>query len=335
MKHLMFLFVDHFEPETPEDLFAWVRRYPKVVKSFLDADGRHPQHSWFYDREDGKVLESLSGLCARQLGEIEIHLHHGHDTSDGLREKLQRRKRAYGEHGALARTQSGDRAFAFIHGKWCLDNSRGDAHCGVNDELIVLREAGCYADFTFPAWGAMQPRKRNSIYYATDDPDAPKSYDTGVDVEVGSEASGDLMIMQGPGHLSGIPRKVAAIPGAAWLADRIWLTCGVDGHMPLGPGRIDRWVSSQVCVKGRPDWLFVKVHTHGARPSNYEPYFGPMGRRLHSHLTTRYNDGQEWALHYVTARESYNIIKAAEAGESGDPGNYRDYTLAPPENSAG
>jgi hypothetical protein len=35
-------------------------------------------------------------------------------------------------------------------------------------------------------------------------------------------------------------------------------------------------------------------------------------------------------LHYVTAREVYNIIKAAEAGKGGDPNAWRDYILPPP-----
>ena len=33
----------------------------------------------------------------------------------------------------------------------------------------------------------------------------------------------------------------------------------------------------------------------------------------------RYNDGTNYVLHYVSAREVYNIVKAAEAGKSGDP----------------
>ena len=49
-----------------------------------------------------------------------------------------------------------------------------------------------------------------------------------------------------------------------------------------------------------------------------------------SHLGTRYNDGENFCLHYVNAREMYNIAKAAEAGESGNPNDYRNYVLAPP-----
>jgi len=31
------------------------------------------------------------------------------------------------------------------------------------------------------------------------------------------------------------------------------------------------------------------------------------------------------ALHYMTARETYNVIKAAEAGRSGNPEDYRGW----------
>jgi hypothetical protein len=53
-------------------------------------------------------------------------------------------------------------------------------------------------------------------------------------------------------------------------------------------------------------------------------------KEMHRHLTTQYNDGEDYALHYVSAREMYNIIKAAEAGEEGNPNTFRDYVLAPP-----
>ena len=35
-------------------------------------------------------------------------------------------------------------------------------------------------------------------------------------------------------------------------------------------------------------------------------------------------------LHYVTAREMFNIASAAMEGKSGDPASYRDYVLPPP-----
>ena len=46
-------------------------------------------------------------------------------------------------------------------------------------------------------------------------------------------------------------------------------------------------------------------------------------------LESEYNDGTNYILHYVTIREAYNLIKAAEAGESGDPEKYRNYLIKP------
>jgi hypothetical protein len=52
--------------------------------------------------------------------------------------------------------------------------------------------------------------------------------------------------------------------------------------------------------------------------------------RAFSYLEQRYNDGADWKLHYVSAREMYNIVKAAEAGRDGDPGAYRDFEIPRP-----
>ena len=37
-----------------------------------------------------------------------------------------------------------------------------------------------------------------------------------------------------------------------------------------------------------------------------------------------------WALHYVTAREMYNVARAAMDGKSGDPSAYFDDVVPPP-----
>lgn len=56
--------------------------------------------------------------------------------------------------------------------------------------------------------------------------------------------------------------------------------------------------------------------------------------RMHQYLEQAYNDGKHHVLHYVTAREVYNIIKAAEAGKGGDPGAWRDFELPAPQGHA-
>jgi hypothetical protein len=47
-------------------------------------------------------------------------------------------------------------------------------------------------------------------------------------------------------------------------------------------------------------------------------------------LEAKYNDGKNYALHYVNSREVFNIIKAAEAGLTGNPHQYRDHVLPKP-----
>jgi hypothetical protein len=39
---------------------------------------------------------------------------------------------------------------------------------------------------------------------------------------------------------------------------------------------------------------------------------------------------QGWTLHYVTAREMYNVARAAMDGRSGDPSAFFDYLVKPP-----
>ena len=84
--------------------------------------------------------------------------------------------------------------------------------------LDVLRETGCYADFTFPSAGSRtQPRKINSIYYAIDDPDRPRSHDRGIDVGTAPPPANGLILIQGPLLLVGMdtpqvrPDDVAAV----------------------------------------------------------------------------------------------------------------------------
>lgn len=334
--HIMFCFVDHFEPAWkrpgPEveraRVARWCRDYPLLAQRYRDADGCHPKHTFFFPEEEYRFehLEQLSQLCAQGFGEIEVHLHHDGDTSDGLRQKLSDFARVlHSSHGALATdSHTGEVRWGFIHGNWCLDNSRPDGRwCGVNDELIVLRDTGCYADFTFPsAPSDTQPATVNSIYYATDDPDKPKSHDKGQPVAVGGRQSGDLMLVQGILGFDWSSRKFGLLPRIE--------NSDVRAGQPPTAARVDRWVRLAPTVRGRPEWKFIKIHTHGAPESQADVLLGPPVERMFAHLAQRYNDGVHSMLHYVSAREMYNIIKAAETGKTGDPGAYRDYVLAPP-----
>jgi hypothetical protein len=310
----------------------WCRDYRALAGAHRDADGRPPQHSFFYPEEEyvEEHLDKLAQLCADGYGEIEIHLHHDNDTAENFNATIDRfNKLLHERHGALPRDpRTGQLRFGFIHGNWSLDNSRADGRwCGINNELTLLRELGCYADFTLPsAPSDTQTRMINAIYYATDDPLRPKSHNTGELVRVGGKPSGDLMIVQGPLGLNWRERRFGLIPRIE--ASDVRRAC------PPTPARVDDWVRTGIHVEGRPEWIFIKVHTHGTQERDMDTLLGEAAHTMHRHLETAYNDGSRHVLHYVTAREMYNIIKAAEAGKSGNPNDWRDFELPPPPHGA-
>ena len=101
--HILFCLVDHYEPGwnkadptlSNERVDAWVDRYPRFAKDFIDSDGYHPRHTWFYPPHyyTEENIQKLLGLCKQGFGEIEMHLHHNRmepfqDTSETLKQKI-------------------------------------------------------------------------------------------------------------------------------------------------------------------------------------------------------------------------------------------------------
>jgi hypothetical protein len=324
---------DHYEPDLG-DVSAdvararvehWLREYPRRLGGFRDSDGRPPQHSFFYPLEtyQAEHLDGLAELCGAGYGEVEVHLHHDHDTAEALREKLLTYKELlHQRHGLLSRRrETGELMYGFIHGNWALDNSRPDGRwCGVNNEIDILRETGCYADFTLPsAPSATQTRKINSIYYAVDDPRRPKSHDTGIDAGRGPRPANGLLMIQGPLLFDWRQRKRGLLPG-------IENAC-LQGSQPPSLERLHLWLRARVQVPTRPDWYFVKLHTHGCNEANHSALLGEPMMRFHRALAEYARIHRRFHYHYVTAREMYNLARAAEDGWTGDVAAVRDYEL--------
>jgi hypothetical protein len=331
--HLLLCIADHFEPNwggAARDLAearvaAWVDRYPRLFGQFRDSDGRPPRHSFFFPLEeyDARHLEMLAELCWQGFGEVEVHLHHHNDSPQSLRENLSDYKELLaGRHGLLSRHRdTGELAYGFIHGNWALDNSRPDGRwCGVNNELDILRETGCYADFTMPsAPDSTQTRKINSIYYAVDDPVRPKSHDTGIDVGCRPAPANALLLIQGPLLLDWGRRQSRLFPG-------IENGC-IQNNQPPSLRRLDLWLRARVQMPARLDWFFVKLHTHGAKESNQRVLLGEPMIRFHQALAQRARQDTDFHFHYVTAREMFNLVRAAEAKWKGTIDEARDFQL--------
>src|SRR5262245_13097177 len=210
--HALICIADHFEPHWQRPAAAvardrvarWRSEYPMLAARYSDSRGQSPQQTFFFPAEeyDPALVEPLAAIARFGFGDVEVHLHHDNDSSAGLRQQLLEFTTAlHDRHGLLVREMDGRIRYGFIHGNWALDNSRPDGRwCGVNDELTVLRETGCYADFTMPsAPAACQTSTINSIYYAVDDPLRPKSHDRGTLARAGRPPPADaLLLIQGP-----------------------------------------------------------------------------------------------------------------------------------------
>ncbi|RTL57982.1 MAG: hypothetical protein EKK46_01390 [Rhodocyclaceae bacterium] len=327
--HIIFLVCDHFEPrhgtrdesQASARMATWASGYQAFQQRCQEEFGTSPLHTWFYPPHHGtQHLADLSAMAHAGLGEVELHYHHDGDTEETLERDLRATIAEYKRWGLLL--ESGERprtSFGFIHGDWALGNSCGGKYCGVNDELSVLQRLGCWADLTMPSAEQCQTRKINAIYYAKGDPSRPKSHDRGPDARVGSTRQEGLMLIQGPlginWHAPSYPRiENASLTSANW------------GR----PDRIRKWIDCHVHVQGRPEWLFVKLHTHGAIEKDFDALFGDKAMSMHRTLNRDYNDGKRYSLHYVTARQAYNIAKAAEHGHTGNPSDYLDFAVPPP-----
>jgi hypothetical protein len=330
---VVFCLVDHFEPfwgkvdknTALQRVKSWVIKYPEIAEKHIDSTGNNPKHTFFYPEEeyDDECMEALADLCGRGYGEVEIHLHHDNDTSEGTRQKLLAFKELLAKkHGLLSTDrETGETRYGFIHGNWALDNSRKDGRwCGVNNELTVLQETGCYADFTLPsAPSDTQTSKISSIYYAIDDPDRPKSHNNGIDVRSGKSDQNGLLMIQGPLGLNWHNKKLKLLPRIE--------NGSLAYDNPATTDRVRLWVKHSPQIRNNFLWIFVKIHTHGCQENNMDYLFSGGFATLYSKLESHFKNGRDCMLHYASAREMFNLVKALEKNETDCPADWRDYRL--------
>lgn len=312
---------DHWEPEcygashetALHRVQRWREEYRPLFEQFRDVNDRPPQYTFFFPQDEyhPAYLDGIKPLCEAGFGDVDVHLHHEDDTAEQLRDKLNEfRETLYHRHGLLRKDpQTGEIVYGFIHGNWALCNSRPDGHCcGVDQELTVLLETGCYADFTLPsAPSPTQTSTINSIYYAQDKPGQRKSHDTGIRARVGQLPIEDhLLMIQGPLTLDWGRRKFGLIPRIE------------NGDLHGGrPGNLDRlqlWIDSGVCVAGQPQWRFIKLHTHGCKDENIDTLLGEPMQNFYRDLQSFREQNPQYKVHFVTAWEMAQLVHQAERG---------------------
>ena len=98
-------------------------------------------------------------------------------------------------------------------------------------------------------------------------------------------------------------------------------------YQVLGRPRLPDWLRARVQVPKRRDWYFVKLHAHGAPEDAHETLLGRPMVDFHESLAQYARENPWFHYHYVTAREMYNLAKAAESGWKGSVDEARDYEL--------
>jgi len=337
--HLLIAVADHFEPaispeggakrvprpEQERRLDLWVSEYPKVVDKWRDHDERPFVHTYFYPAEqyDEGLLDTLAEHCHSGWGETEIHLHHGYpepDTAENTRRILTDfRDRLAFRHGCLA--VDGDRKqprYCFVHGNFALANSRDGVNCGVDSEMSVLAETGCYADFTLPTgtWHSAQTSKINSLYECALPLDQAVPHRRGIDLAAGRAPGIFPLMLQGP--------LLPDLARSARSRSPVLETGAITQPNPMSLHRLALWKRARIRVAGRPDWLFIKLHCHSMEPRQRDAVLGDRFRKFLEELVSG-ADARKETLHFVTAREMANIALAACDGKVGNPGDYRDY----------
>ncbi len=309
--------------EQERRLERWCQEYPKVFADYRDADGRPFAHTYFYPAEqyDRIHLERLSSFCGAGWGEIEIHLHHGvgaPDSAENTRRRLiEFRDLLADRHGCLSYAdESNEPRYAFVHGNFALANSNRGRGCGVDNEMQLLADTGCFADMTLPTapFHGAQVGKINSLYECGLPLNERAPHRVGNDLTSGRVAEIFPIIVQGP-LLAGFRAE-----GRRVGIDNAALT----RTNPASLLRLEQWKRARICVEGRSDWVFIKLHCHGMDPRDGVALLGePIQTFLRALVLGAGSRGE--TLHFVSAREMVNVILAACDGREGNPGDYRDY----------
>lgn len=310
--------MDHYEPlgmgasiqTALGRVGRWRDAWPRISdQAPRDSSGQRPQYSFFYPQEEyhRDLLDRIADIVRLGVADVEVHLHHDDDTREAFTQKVTEYCRRLTDDHGLLRHENGRTVFGFIHGNWALDNSSPDGkRCGVKGEIALLRDLGCYADFTMPSLPSpTQGRIVNEIYWCTNNPDnQPRSFDRGINATVGGGRQGDLLMITGPVGLRFGERLFPRVESGE-----------VAGYDMPTQARVRRWFELAPAVGND---LFIKLYTHGAPERNLEPLLNGGLRDLFRWVAEE-ADRRGIELHWATAWQMYQAIDALIHGFEPQP----------------
>jgi len=338
-RHLILVVANHFEPSwnelrLPTDwsiqrsrLEQWCKLARRIGGAVPDVDGTPFRHTYFFPGEQyhRPLLEQLADLQAEGFGEVEIHLHHGverPDTALNLKRTLEEFRDVLAEeHRCLSTMEGGNKPhYAFVHGNLALANSSGGRFCGVDSEMQILADTGCYADFTLPAVPTRcQVRRINAIYQCGRPLQERSPHRSGRNLHVHDSPvlpvliTGPLILDWSDSWKSlGKPRVEDGV-----LSER----------RPPSLNRLRHWKRADIGIRGKSEWTFIKLYCHGFFLQDQSAMIGEAMHRFLDEMLALGDRSGNFKVHFATAREAFNIAMAAVDGQNGEPGSYRDYRL--------
>jgi hypothetical protein len=111
------------------------------------------------------------------------------------------------------------------------------------------------------------------------------------------------MMIQGPLLLDWKRRKWGLVP-------RVENGC-IQRSQPPSMERLDLWLKASIQVPSRPDYYFVKLHTHGANEGNMNVLLGEPMVQFHEKLRKRSEIDSSFQYHYLSSRQ---MSAMAESG---------------------
>src|SRR5262249_10417263 len=131
--------------------------------------------------------------------------------------------------------------------------------------------------------------------------------DRGTPAQVGvAPPNGSLMMIQGPLALDWRCRKWGLFPRLE--------NGDLTARRPPSLDRLALWMQAGVHVVGPNDWLFIKLHAHGAEEASAEMLLGEPMRRFHESLREFASRDSGFRYYYVTTYEMASLVRQAQNG---------------------